>query len=211
MAVVAVDVFEDDVFEDGIYADFTSDFVDRLDILDKIVFLKTDATVFHPVDDMYREVRSIRRVDESVRRMDNPVSSQGNEPAGANFTPRRAVFNDGWRLGIENPTNGFLSIIGEMISDDGEAGAQLVKLDYLPVGVSMLVNYTPPSSEVIEVAAGSGLSATEATMLREIADRLDLNIAKPNTYDDDGASITNGEWTLDKTDNGNGTATVQRS
>jgi len=149
MAVVGFDVFEAGVFEDGIYADFTSDFVSRLDITNKIVFIKDTVLTFHPVADMYSEVRSIRRVDESVRRMDNPVSAQGNEPAGSNFTPRRAVMNNGWRIGIEYPSNSTLAITGEMISDDGFAGAQLVKLDFMPVGISALVNYTPPSSEVI--------------------------------------------------------------
>jgi len=164
MSVVAVDVFESDIYEDGIYADFTSDFVDRLDITNKIVFIKDDVVLFHPVDDMYSEVRSIRRVDESVRKMDNPVSSQGNEPAGANFTPRRAVLNNGWRIGIEFASNWTLSIIGEMISDDGFAGAQLVKLDFMPAGISALVNYTPPSSEVITV------TTTTTVVTGDIAD-----------------------------------------
>ncbi len=151
MAVIALEVFEDGVFEDGVYADFTSDYVSRLDIINKIIFIKASVVTFHPVSDVYSEVRSIRRVDESVRKMDNPVSSQGNEPAGSNFTPRRAVLNSGWRLGIEFTTNWTLSISGEMISDDGFAGAQLVKLDYMPEGVSALINYTPPSSEVVTV------------------------------------------------------------
>jgi len=181
MAVVAVDVFEADVFEDAIYADFTSDYVDRLDILNKIVFIKDDVTAFHPVDDMYTEVRSIRRIDESARVKDNPVSAQGNEPAGANFTPRRAVLNDGWRIGLEFQSNWDLSISGEIISDDGFAGAQLVKLDYLPAGVSALVNYTPPSSEVITVATGGGLTAEQSIQLLELHRLLGLDGANPVT------------------------------
>lgn len=143
MAVVGFDVFEPGVFEDGIYADFTSDYVDRLDMRNKLVFLKKDVFQFHPVDDVYTEVRSIRRVDESTRRVDPQVSSQGNEPAGAGVTPRRAVFNNGWRLAIEYDANAAVSITGEMISDDGLAGAQIVQLDHLPAGVSALVNYEP--------------------------------------------------------------------
>lgn len=167
MAVTELQVFEDGAFEDGVFADFTSTYVDRLDITNKIVFIKTDVLSFHPVDDMYTEVRSIRRIDESVRKMDMPVSSQGNEPAGANFTPRRAVMNNGWRIGIENTVNGTLSITGEVISDDGLAGAQVVKLDYLPSGVSMLVNYTPPSSEVI-VVSGGGTAPTAQEVATEV-------------------------------------------
>lgn len=173
MAVVAVDVFEDDVFEDAIFQDFTSDYVDRLDVLNKIVFIKADVTSFHPTVDMYPEVRSIRRIDESTRVKDNPVSAQGNEPAGANFTPRRAVLNDGWRIGLEFQSNWTLSITGEMISDDGFAGAQLVKLDYLPAGVSALVNYTPASSEVVTVSTGSGLDAAQDAKLTRMHTLLD--------------------------------------
>lgn len=165
MAVIGFDIYEDDVFEhSAVFADFTSDYVDRLDVLNKLVFLKKTVTVIHPVDDMYAEVRSIRRVDESARGMDNPISAQGNEPAGANFTPRRAVFNDGWRIAIEFESNHNVSFTGEMISDDGLAGAQLVNVAYLPAGVSTLINYTPPSSEVIEVATGGLTTGQEAKL-----------------------------------------------
>lgn len=143
MAVIGLDVFEADVFEDGIFADFTSDFVDRIDMQNKLIFIKKTAVLFHPTDDVYPEVRSIRRIDYSVRGTDIPISSQGNEAAGAGVTPRRAVFNNGWRIAIEYNANTALSITGEMISDDGLAGAQIVQLDYLPDGVSALVNYEP--------------------------------------------------------------------
>lgn len=52
---------------------------------------------------------------------------------------------------------------------------------------------------------------TESKKTREMHERLDLNAAKPNTYQNDATSITNGDWTLDKTDNLDGTSTVQRA
>jgi hypothetical protein len=73
------------------------------------------------------------------------------------------VLNNGWRIGLEYTVNASLSITGEMISDDGFAGAQLVKLDYLPTGVSALVNYTPPRSEVIK--SDTPLTAEESAIL----------------------------------------------
>ncbi len=45
----------------------------------------------------------------------------------------------------------------------------------------------------------------------EIWKRLDLDAANPNTYADDASSIANNDFTLTRTDNGNGTSTVQRS
>lgn len=170
MAVVAVEIFEVDLFSDGTFADYTSTFVSRLDITNKLIFIKKDVVSFHPTVDLYPEVRTIRRVDESVRKKLNPVSTQGNEPAGTKFTPRRAVLNDGWRIAIEFATNWALSVTGEMISDDGFAGAQLVKLNYLPAGVSTLVNYTPADAEIIEVSVGGGVAPT-AQEIWEYVDR----------------------------------------
>lgn len=172
MTVVAFDVFEADVFEDAIFQDFTSNIIDRVSILEKLIYIKKDITNFHPVDDLYPEMRSLRRIDESIRVVDNPVSAQGNEPAGANFTPRRVVFNNGWLIALDNLSNGILTIAGEMISDDGKAGAQLVTMDKLPTGVSMLVNYAPPSSEVITVATGSGVTAGDVVDIANAVDTI---------------------------------------
>lgn len=61
------------------------------------------------------------------------------------------------------------------------------------------------------ISVGSGLDTSESAKLSEIHDRLDLNVAKPNTYQNDGNKISNADWDLDKTDNGNGSSTVQRS
>ena len=158
MTVVAVDVFEADVFEDGVFADFTSDFIDRMDLTQKFIFIKTDVIEFLPVADIYPEVRGIRRIDESLRGTDMPMTAQGNEQAGAGFTPRRAVLNNGWRIALQNTVNGQLEITGELISDDGGAGSQLINVDNLGFGVSMLVNYAPPDAEII-VVGGAGLTA----------------------------------------------------
>ena len=59
--------------------------------------------------------------------------------------------------------------------------------------------------------SGSGLDATQNTQLTEIHTRLDLAAAKPQTYKDDNSEITNTDFTLTKTDNGNGTFTVNRT
>lgn len=74
------------------------------------------------------------------------------------------------------------------------------------------VQVIPTNSAGLQtVASGSGLSAAQATWLEEIYKRLDLDAADPNTYANDGTSITGNDFTLTKTDNGNDTSTVQRS
>jgi hypothetical protein len=47
--------------------------------------------------------------------------------------------------------------------------------------------------------------------VHEIWQRLDLDPNVPNTYANDASNITNSRFTLNKTDNGNNTSTVQRS
>lgn len=75
-----------------------------------------------------------------------------------------------------------------------------------------LVTVIPTNSAGLQiVSVGSGLSTEQATQLLEIFQRLDLNAGKPQTYADDGSTIENSDFTLTKTDNGNGTFTVQRS
>ena len=60
-------------------------------------------------------------------------------------------------------------------------------------------------------ATGSGLQTGEQTQLREIHERLDLDAAKPNTYQDDASAIAGTDFDLTNTDNLNGSHTVQRS
>ena len=61
------------------------------------------------------------------------------------------------------------------------------------------------------VTSGSGLSTGEQTQLDEIHQRLDLDAVKPNTYKDDGSEISNADFTLTKSDNGDGTFDVDKT
>ena len=60
-------------------------------------------------------------------------------------------------------------------------------------------------------ATGSGMLPAEQTQLQEIHERLDLDAAKPNTYQDDASAIAGSDFDLTNTDNLNGSHTVQRS
>ncbi len=62
-----------------------------------------------------------------------------------------------------------------------------------------------------QIDSGSGLTAQQADQLLEMWRRLDLDATNPNTYADDASSINNSDFTLTRTDNGNGTSTVTRS
>lgn len=186
MAVTAVDVFVPGVFEEEVFSHHTSATVDRLDVKNKLIFIKKDVVSFHPVDDLYKEVRSLRRIDVTLRKVKNPVEQQGNEAAGDGFTPRRIRINNGWRIALQYDANTGLEITGEMISDDGLKGAQLVVLNHLAEGVSALVNYEPPRSEVKVVNGGGsgGLDATQANQLQAVFDVISqMNFTNPSELD----------------------------
>lgn len=63
----------------------------------------------------------------------------------------------------------------------------------------------------VNTDALTGPSSEQAAQVTELHERLDLAAAKPNTYQNDGSQIAGADFTLDKTDNGDGTSTVQRS
>ena len=54
-------------------------------------------------------------------------------------------------------------------------------------------------------------SAIATAQLADIFTRMDLNDTLPNTYNDDGSLIVNADFTLTKSDNGDGTFDVERT
>lgn len=73
-------------------------------------------------------------------------------------------------------------------------------------GVSVLAN-----NSAGKIETGSGMSAEQDTKLAEVHTRLDLETANPNTYADDGSSISNNDFTLTKSDNGDSTFDIDRT
>lgn len=115
-------IFEDDVFVEGVYCGYSTDKIGRVSLLEKRIYLKGGVTQYHPVDDIYKELRFIRRVDTSLRVARNPVSAGGAlSKGGGKFTPRYAVFNHGWRVVPQDVTHA-LYVQGEQITDDGQSG-----------------------------------------------------------------------------------------
>ena len=90
---------------------------------------------------------------------------------------------------------------------------------FIPHGNVMLIPQN--AAGLIVVASGSGVTAQDKTdiingfinsaQFQELYIVNDLHPSKPNTYNDDGSAVTNSNFTQDKTDNGNGTFTIQRS
>lgn len=91
-----------------------------------------------------------------------------------------------------------------------KAASKLLVTDTFVLGWSDGVNRADAvlGSSIVWIAPNEALEIQE---IKDIKTRLDLNSDVPNTYRNDETSITNSNYTLTKTDNGNGTFTIQRS
>jgi len=134
---------------EGYVTTYKTQVISHLDLANKRIHLNPGITEYHPVDDIYREVRFIRSQDASLRGTDMPVTASGNLPkGGGNFTPRLATFNNGWRI-VPHPSTNVLYISGEQITDDGQSGPAVMDLDALPSDNKITIHYEPPAAELI--------------------------------------------------------------
>ena len=123
----------------------------------KRIFLAIGVREYHPVVDIYTEIRHLRRTDENHRWYDMPVFASGNVPkGGGKFTPRFAIFRNGWRIVPADETHA-LYITGEQITDDGQSGPSIMDTSLLSPGTNVTIHYEPPASELVradeEIAA----------------------------------------------------------
>jgi hypothetical protein len=143
--------------------------IGNVDPILKRIFLAPGVTSYHPVTDIYTEIRNIRRTDDSHRWYKIPVTAAGNVPkGGGKFTPRYAIFNYGWRVVPDDVTH-VLYVTGEQITDDGQAGPAVMDTSSLSPGVNVTIQYEPPAAEIIQVSTGSGLSTEEHDKLMSIS------------------------------------------
>jgi hypothetical protein len=142
-----------------VYCGYTTTKIDHLDLKRKRIFLRSGTVNYHPVEDIYKEVRFIRRVDVSLRNIKIPVQAGGGvSKGGGKFTPRYAVFNNGWRIVPQDSTHA-LYIEGEQITDDGQSGPAVLDTSLLSSGTNVTIHYEPPTSEL--VGGSSSLTVEE--------------------------------------------------
>ena len=135
--------------------------IDYLDIPARRIYLAAGVRAYHPVDDLYLEIRNLRRTDENLRGFDTPVIGQGRvAKGGGKFTPRYVVFQDGWRV-VPEDTSHTLDITGEQLTAEGGSGPDAMDLTLLSVTTRIAVAYAPSEAEVIIITAGSAVTAQD--------------------------------------------------
>ena len=149
--------------------------IGSMDTTNRRIQLAAGVRSYHPVDDIYQEVRALRRTDETLRAFAVPVTAAGHVPkGGGKFTPRYIVLHGGWRIVPEDVSH-TLDVTGEQLTEEGGSGGDCLDLSTLSATSKVVVQYAPSEAEVIEVSTGGGadwsageraqiLSALDATV-----------------------------------------------
>jgi len=142
--------------------------IDYIDPSTRRIYLLNGITEYHPLDDIYAEVRNLRRTDETLREYLMFVEAGGNIPknaAGTLRTPRYAIFKN-----CKVVVAGDTYVSGEQLYAD-ENGDVIGKgpdcIDHALSPYDAYIDYEPPGSEVIIISSGSGLSQEEHDYLVE--------------------------------------------
>lgn len=124
--------------------------------------------------------------------------------------PTITMSNGGARVLLSvRSNNGGLTIKGSTHADDEvtvEVNRGSLTFDSSNTAGTMVAR---TSGKFVDQTAGA--TVTREIYAQEAWERLDLDSTKNNIYADDGTQITGSDWTLTRTDNGNGTSTVARS
>ena len=174
--------------------------IDYIDPATRRIYLLDGATEYHPIDDIYAEVRYLRRTDESLRKYFVFTQGGGNIPKnvqGTLRTPRYAIFKN-CKVVVSEDTY----VAGEQLyaNEDGDiVGKGPDCIDHALSPSDAYLDYEPPGSEVIAVSGGLtseqeaklNAAATDAALSRK------MHVNKQEfqtdgdliTYDDDGETI----------------------
>jgi hypothetical protein len=180
--------------------------IDYIDPVARRIYLLAGIDAYHPLDDIYAEVRNLRRTDESLQSYLVFVQGGGNIPkdvTGTLRTPRYAIFQN-----CQVVVSGDTQVTGEQLFADANGdviGKGPDCIDHALSPLDAYVDYTPPGAEVIVIETGtSGLTAGESSQLstiytnNELARKLMNNrqelqlvgdVWHMMTYDDDGVTL----------------------
>lgn len=144
--------------------------IDYIDGPNRIIYLKSPANwpiskitasgqlEWHPVDDLYKEVRTLRRTNEELQKYFSFVSALPlNDKGGGNTTSRGAKLLRGTRVVPFDATQ-TMRITGDLLSDEEVTGVDLINLDNLS-NVKVKINYVPPPASEVIILDGNGQPA----------------------------------------------------
>lgn len=149
--------------------------IDHIDGESRRIYLKLGVTSYHPVDDIYKEVRYMRRINDALKNFDVFVTAGGNVKKladGSKRTSRYAIFQN--CKVVPQDVSHDLAVTGEQLYTnivDGEpigSGSLCIDKTMLSAGVDVNIDYAPPDTEVIVMITGSGLSQEQDNKLTRL-------------------------------------------
>lgn len=173
--------------------------IDFIDPVNRRIYLHPDTVGedVHPID-IYKEMRTHRRVDESLRSYDVFLAAYGNvSKGGGKATERYVQCLDGTRI-VPYDTTHVLAITGTIITDEGTAGVYCFDRSLLAISSNVDIDYQPPQVEVVTVSGGSGLDEEQDNILKEIHSGVVkmVHVDANNPTEGDG-SPTSPFWNID--------------
>ncbi len=167
MACIEFLHFESDYVTNDYVRTYDCHYIKEMDLVNQLIWLNTGIDEYHPTDDIYTEVRTIRALDETLRVMDIPVTAQGRVPkGGGTYTSRLAQFLDPWHI-VPDITGTLLLVQGEQISDIGTSGSAIFDFTYQEPEFFLAVEYAPPDTEIVEIDVGGGSGGLNAQEVRD--------------------------------------------
>ena len=134
--------------------------IDYIDPATRRIYLLDGVTEYHPIDDIYAEVRYLRRTDETLRKYFMFVQGGGNIPknvSGTLRTPRYSIFKN-CKVVVSEDTY----VTGEQLyadADENIIGKGPDCIDHVLSPEDAYLDYEPPGSEVI--ISGSGVTTQD--------------------------------------------------
>lgn len=129
----------------------SSPVIDHWDGVTRRIYLKSGITSFHWIEDIYKEYRNWRRVDESSRKWLPFMRAAGNDPkGGSKFTPRYITLLDGARV-IPYDENILIEVKGEAITDNANVDPDPFDTSTRTQPLKLYI--TPPASELVRAEA----------------------------------------------------------
>lgn len=142
--------------------------IDFIDGPNRRIHLLSGVTSWNPVDDIYAEVRQARRINEDLRKYDSFCSALPLvQKAAGVFTGRALILLNGTRI-MPFDESATQEITGELLSDEGLSGVDLIDTSLLSSMTKLKISYVPPpATEVITIETG-GVQDVTLQRIRDI-------------------------------------------
>lgn len=156
-------------------------------------------------------VRWLAMLNRGYDRYLEPMERTGLDPIPNGQTGDSYFLQNGWKLVVDFSK---VRITGVLFSRDFESAYYTEELGIqFAAQVASIVNTVTTVQNVVtgDLSSVQDIVSQIQSLTNDLHKRLDLDVNKPNTYANDASDIPNDDFTLTKTDNGDGTSTVQRS